>query len=145
MSDSHGPNDWNQKVIDEFRANEGKVGGYFEGAPMVLIHHIGARSGKERVSPLVYLLDGDDMVIAATKGGAPSHPDWYHNLKAHPKIAVEVGTTEFVVGATEVTGPERDDLWHRLVEQRPGFADYETKTTRIFPMFRLSRESEPSV
>jgi deazaflavin-dependent oxidoreductase (nitroreductase family) len=131
--------DWNQKVIEEFRANAGKVGGYFEGAPMILVHHVGARSGTERVTPLVYLPDGEDMVIAATKGGAPANPDWYHNLKAHPRIQVEVGTETFPVEATETTGEERDRLWRRLVEMRPGFADYETKTTRIFPMFRLTR------
>ena len=138
MSESSGPNDWNQKIIEEFRANEGKVGGYFEGAHMVLIHHIGARSGKERVNPVTYLPDGDDMVIAATKSGAPTNPDWYHNLKAHPRITVEVGTATFPVEAAEVTGAERDELWRRLVELRPGFAAYETKTSRIFPRFRLT-------
>ena len=139
MGESSGPRDWNQKVIEEFRANAGKVGGYFEGAPMILIHHVGARSGTERVSPLVYLPDGDDMVIAATKGGAPTNPAWYHNLKAHPRILAEVGTETLPVEATEVTGEERDDFWRRLVEMRPGFAEYETKTTRVFPMFRLTR------
>jgi deazaflavin-dependent oxidoreductase (nitroreductase family) len=135
------PGNWNQHIIEEFRANGGKVGGYFEGAHMILIHHIGARSGIERINPLTYLPDGQDMVIAATKGGAPTNPDWYHNLKAHPRIQVEVGTETFTVEATEVTGEERDELWRRLVELRPGFADYETKTTRVFPMFRLRRIS----
>lgn len=141
MSQSSSPGGWNQNVIDEFHANAGRVGGYFEGAPMILIHHIGARSGIERVNPLVYLRDGDDMIIAATKGGSPTNPDWYHNLKAHPKITVEVGTETFRVEATEATGAERDDLWRRLVEIRPGFAAYETKTSRVFPMFRLRRLS----
>ena len=141
MSESSGPNNWNQKIIEEFRANEGKVGGYFEGAHMILIHHIGARSGAERVNPLGYLPDGDDMIITATKGGAPKNPDWYHNLKKHPRITVEVGTTTFPVEATEVTGEERNELWRRLVELRPGFAEYETKTSRVFPMFRLTRLS----
>jgi deazaflavin-dependent oxidoreductase (nitroreductase family) len=81
------------------------------------------------------------MIIAATKSGAPTHPDWYHNLKAHPRITVEVGSQTFPVQATEVTGPERDELWRRLVEIRPGFAEYETKTDRVFPMFRLTRVS----
>jgi deazaflavin-dependent oxidoreductase (nitroreductase family) len=139
VGESSGPRDRNQKIIEEFRANAGKVGGYFEGAPMILIHHVGARSGTERVSPLVYLPDGDDMVIAATKGGAPTHPDWYHNLKAHPRILAEVGTETFPVETTEVTGEERDHLWRRLVEMRPGFAEYETRTTRVFPLFRLTR------
>lgn len=141
MSQSSGPSGWNDKAIDEFRSNAGKVGGYFEGAPMILIHHIGARSGTERVNPLVYLPDGDDMVIAATKGGSPTNPDWYHNLKAHPRITVEVGTATFRVEATEVTGEQRDELWRRLVQLRPGMAAYETKTSRIFPMFRLTRIS----
>ena len=139
MGESSGPQDWNGKIIEEFRANAGKVGGYFEGAPMVLVHHVGARSGTERVNPLVYLPDGDDMVIAATKGGAPTHPDWYHNLKAHPRVVVEVGTETFPVEAAEVTGEERDRLWRRLVEMRPGFGEYESKTTRVFPLFRLTR------
>ena len=141
MSESSGPNDWNQKIIEEFRANGGKVGGYFEGAHMILIHHVGARSGTERVNPVTYLPDGDDMIIAATKSGAPTNPDWYYNLKKHPRIDVEVGTETFLVEATEVTGEERDGLWARLVELRPGFAAYETKTSRIFPMFRLTRLS----
>ena len=132
------PSGWNQKIIKEFRSNAGKVGGYFEGAPMILIHHIGAHSGSERVNPLVYLPDGEDMIIAATKGGSPTNPDWYHNLKAHPRIAVEVGTATFPVEAREVTGNDRDKLSRRLVAMRPGFAKYETKTSRIFPMFRLT-------
>jgi len=111
----------------------------FEGAPMILIHHIGARSGSERVNPLVYLPDGEDMIIAATKGGSPTNPDWSHNLKAHPRITVEVGTATFPVEAREVTGDERNELWRRLVAMRPGFAEYETKTSRTFPMFRLTR------
>jgi deazaflavin-dependent oxidoreductase (nitroreductase family) len=81
------------------------------------------------------------MIITATKGGAPKNPDWYHNLKKHPRITVEVGTTTFPVEATEVTGEERNELWRRLVELRPGFAEYETKTSRVFPMFRLTRLS----
>ena len=85
MTESSGPNNWNQKIIEEFRANAGRVGGYFEGAPMLLIHHIGARSGRERVNPLTYLPDGGDMIIAATKGGAPTNPDWYYNLKEIPE------------------------------------------------------------
>jgi deazaflavin-dependent oxidoreductase (nitroreductase family) len=130
---------WNDAIIEEFRSNDGKVGGNFAGAPMVLIHHIGAKSGIERVSPLVYLPDGDDMVVAATKGGSPSHPDWYHNLRSHPRITVEVGSETFEVEAVETTGSDRDQLWQRLVELRPGFGTYEAKTTRVFPMFRLRR------
>jgi deazaflavin-dependent oxidoreductase (nitroreductase family) len=139
VTETKGPGSWNARIIDEFRSNAGRVGGYFEGAPMILVHHVGARTGTERVSPLVYLPDGEDMVVAATKGGAPTHPDWYHNLKAHPRVTAEVGTETFRVEAVEVTGSERDSLWHRLVQQRPGFAAYETKTSRVFPMFRLTR------
>ena len=110
---------------------------------MILIHHIGARSGTERVNPLVYLPDCDDMIIAETKGGAPRKPDWYHNLKAHPRITVEVGTAIFPVEATEAIGDERSSLWRRLVEMLPGFAAYETKTSCILPMFKLTRLPEP--
>jgi deazaflavin-dependent oxidoreductase (nitroreductase family) len=130
---------WNDGIIEEFRANDGRVGGRFEGASMILVHHIGAKSGTERVSPLVYLRDGDDMVVAATKGGSPTHPDWYHNLRAHPRVTVEVGSETFEVDAVETSGADRDELWRRLVEARPGFASYESKTTRVFPMFRLRR------
>ena len=141
MTQSSAPVDFNQQIIEEFRANDGRVGGPFAGAPMILIHHLGARSGTERVSPLVYLPDGDDMIIAATKGGAPSHPDWYRNVVAHPEITVEVGADTFRVRAAETTGQERDDLWRRLKEARPGFAGYEAKTDRVFPMIRLTRIS----
>lgn len=139
MTETRRPANHNAAIIDEFRSNAGRVGGYFEGAPMVLVHHLGARTGIERVSPLVYLPDGQDMIVAATKGGAPAHPDWYHNLTAHPRVTVEVGTETFRVEAVEVTGAERHSLWHRLVELRPGFAAYETRTSRVFPMFRLTR------
>src|ERR687884_256826 len=109
MTETSRPSDWNQKIIEEFRSNGGKVGGYFEGAPMILIHHIGARTGAERVNPLTYLPDGADMVVAATKGGSPTNPDWYHNLKTHPRITVEVGTETFPVEVSEVGGAERDE------------------------------------
>ncbi len=139
MSESSGPNDWNRKVIEEFRANAGKVGGYFEGAPMILVHHLGARSGTERVSPLVYLTDGDDMVIAATKGGAPTNPDWYHNLKAHPRVDVEVGTETFPVVVEELSPAEREEKWTQITAAAPGFAEYQQKTTRVIPVLALTR------
>ena len=129
----------NKRIVEEFRSNAGRVGGYFSGAPMLLLHHVGARTGRERVNPLVYLRDGDDMVVAATKGGAPENPDWYHNLKAHPRVLVEVGTESFPVDAVEVTGRERDELYRRLAQMRPAFAGYETRTDRVIPMFRLTR------
>ncbi len=135
-------NDWNAKVIEEFRANEGRVGGPFEGAPMILIHHIGAKSGAERVTPLVYFPETDGrMAIVASKAGAPTNPDWYHNLKANPKIDVEVGTETFPVVATELTAGDRDEIWPRLVARMPGFGEYQTKVSRTIPVFVLTRES----
>jgi deazaflavin-dependent oxidoreductase (nitroreductase family) len=132
-------NDWNTRIIDEFRSNAGKVGGPFEGAPMLLLHHTGAKTGTERVNPLVYLPDGDQFVIFASKGGAPTNPDWYHNLLAHPETTVEVGTDTIPVKAREATGEERDRLWEAIKAARPGFADYEQKTTRRIPAIVLER------
>ncbi len=132
--------DWNDKVIEEFRANSGRVGGFFEGAPMILIHHVGAKSGIERVTPLVHFPEeGGNTVIVASNGGAPTHPAWYHNIKANPKFEVEVGTETYTVVADEFTGPERDEFWKRVVTERPGFADYERNTDRLIPLVRLTR------
>lgn len=131
--------DWNTQIIEEFRANEGRVGGPFEGASMILVHHVGARSGTERVTPLVYFPDGERMAIVASAGGSPKHPDWYHNLKAHPRVAVEVGTETFPVDVVEVTGEERADLWDRIVAAMPGFAEYQSKVTRQIPVLALTR------
>jgi deazaflavin-dependent oxidoreductase (nitroreductase family) len=134
--------DFNQKIIEEFRANSGRVGGMFEGAPMILIHHVGAKSGIERITPLVHFREDDDhTVIVASKGGAPTHPAWFHNLKANPKIEVEVGTETYTVVADEITGPERDEVWKRVVTQSPGFGDYQQKTDRVIPLVRLTRVS----
>jgi deazaflavin-dependent oxidoreductase (nitroreductase family) len=132
--------DWNTKIIEEFRANEGRVGGPFEGAPMILIHHVGAKSGAERVTPLVYFPQPDDTtVIVASAAGAPNHPAWYHNLKAHPKIDVEVGAETFAVVATELGDDERAVVWPQLVAAAPGFGDYQQKTSRTIPVLRLRR------
>ncbi len=134
--------DWNEKVIEEFRANAGRVGGMFEGASMILIHQIGAKSGVERVAPLVHFPEDDDhTVIVASAGGAPNHPAWYHNLKANPKIEVEVGAETYTVVADEITGPERDEVWERVTTTAPGFADYQRKTDRLIPLLRLTRVS----
>jgi deazaflavin-dependent oxidoreductase (nitroreductase family) len=134
--------DFNEKIIEEFRANGGRVGGMFEGAPMILIHHIGAKSGVERVTPLVHFREDDDnTVIVASKGGAPTHPAWYHNLKANPKIEVEVGSERYTVVADELPRAERDEVWKRVVAENPGFADYERKTDRVIPLVRLTRVS----
>lgn len=130
-------NDHNAATIAEFRANGGKVGGYFEGASLLLLHTKGARTGRPRTNPLVYLPDGDRYVVFATKGGAPSHPDWFHNLVADPNVEIEVGTETIAARAVVITGPERDELYARQVERRPGFAEYERKTTRRIPAIAL--------
>ena len=131
--------DWNDKIIAEFRANGGKVGGPFEGANMLLLHHVGAKSGAERVTPLVYFPDGDRMLIIASKAGAPTNPDWYHNLRAHPRVDVEVGTDTVAVAATELPAAERDETWAELTAIAPGFADYQTRTSRVIPVLELRR------
>jgi deazaflavin-dependent oxidoreductase (nitroreductase family) len=137
-------NDWNQGIITEFRANEGRVGGPFEGAPMILVHHVGRTSGKQYTSPLVYLPGegGDDsMYIFASKGGAPTNPDWYGNLIAAGEATVEVGTSTFVVTITEVAGDERDRIFAEQVKRMPGFGDYAKQTAgiRTIPVLRLTR------
>lgn len=132
-------NEFNQGVIEEFRANGGKVGGPFEGAPMILVHHTGAKSGTERVTPLVYQADGDTWVIFASKAGAPSHPAWYHNLVANPETTIEVGSETIEVTTTEVTGDERTRLWETQKANAPQFAEYEAKTDRTIPVLVFSR------
>jgi deazaflavin-dependent oxidoreductase (nitroreductase family) len=135
-----GPSDFNAKIIEEFRANGGIVGGPFEGAPMVLLTTTGAKSGEQRTSPLVYLPDGDRVVIFASKAGAPTHPAWYHNLKANPAVQVEVGSERYPATAVEITGPERDALFAKQVERMPGFKTYEEATTRVIPVIALVRD-----
>jgi deazaflavin-dependent oxidoreductase (nitroreductase family) len=132
-----GVNDFNQRIISEFRANDGMLGGPFEGAPMLLLHSTGAKSGEERVNPVVYQADGDRLVVFASKQGAPTNPDWYHNLLAHPRAKVEVGDRTVEVNARVAEGDERDRLWTRQKEQMPGFAEYEQKTTRQIPVVVL--------
>ena len=132
--------DPNQHIIDEFRENEGRVGGFFDGASMLLLHTVGRKSGRPRVNPLVYLPDGDRYVIIASKGGAPMHPDWYHNLLANPDVEIEVSTETIPVHATDVEDDEEHDaLYARQVERRPGFADYLKKTDRRIPVIALER------
>ena len=132
-------NDFNAKIIAEFRANAGVVGPPFEGAPMVLITTTGAKSGQPRTSPLVYLPDGDRVVIFASKAGAPTNPDWYHNLKANPEVTVEVGADSYQAQAVEITGAERDRLFAAQVERMPGFQTYAESTTRLIPVIALER------
>lgn len=140
---SSSPAEFNAHVIDEFRANEGRVGGMFEGMPLLLLHHTGARSGQSRVNPLVYQRDEDRYVIFASKGGAPSNPAWYHNVKANPDVRIEVGTERFDATACEATGDERHRLFRTQAEQHPQFGDYERKTDRVIPVIVLTPR-EPS-
>ncbi len=120
--------DWNANIIDEFRENEGKLGGMFEGAPMLLLHHTGAKSGTERINPLMYQDLGGDLAIFASKAGATTNPDWYHNLLANPDTTIEVGTETNSVTARVVNGDERETIWTKQKSDRPHFAEYE-KTT----------------
>lgn len=132
-------NDFNQKIIEEFRANGGKVGGQFEGAPLLLLHSTGAKSGQVRVNPVMYRAEGDRLVVFGSKAGGPTNPDWYHNLLANPKAVVEVGTDTFEVNGRVAEGEERERLWNRQKQEWPGFADYEQKTTRQIPVVILER------
>jgi deazaflavin-dependent oxidoreductase (nitroreductase family) len=129
--------DWNASIIEEFRANDGKVGGPFEGAPMLLLHTTGAKTGQERVNPLVYQAVGDDLVVFASKAGAPTNPDWFHNLVAHPDVTVEVGTDTVARRARVAEGDEHERIWSRQKELMPGFADYEAATSRRIPVVVL--------
>ena len=135
---STSPADFNAQIIDEFRANEGRVGGMFEGMPLLLLHHTGAKSGAERVNPLAYQADAGRYVIFASKGGAPENPGWYYNLKAHPDTQVEVGTDKFDVTASEATGEERARLFRAQVERVPQFGEYEQKAHRTIPVIVLT-------
>jgi deazaflavin-dependent oxidoreductase (nitroreductase family) len=133
------PNPFNEKIIEEFRANAGKVGGPFEGAPMVLVTSKGAKSGKPHTTPLVYLQDGDRIAVFASMGGAPTNPAWYYNLKANPDATVEVGTDKYTVKAVVTSGDERDRLFRKQVSVMPTFGDYEKRTTRTIPVVALER------
>jgi deazaflavin-dependent oxidoreductase (nitroreductase family) len=134
--------DWNSNTIAEFRANEGRVGGPFEGAPMVLVHHHGRKSGREYVTPMMYLPhDGDNSIyVFATKGGAPTNPDWYYNLTTAHEGSVERGTESYQVTVRELTGAERDRVYAEQARRYPGFADYERQTTgiRTIPVLELT-------
>ncbi|MGH7965273.1 MAG: nitroreductase family deazaflavin-dependent oxidoreductase [Candidatus Binatia bacterium] len=132
-------NDFNQQMIKEFRANQGKVGGQMANMPVLLLTATGAKSGREITKPLVYTKDGDRIVIIASFAGAPKNPPWYNNLVANPEATVEVGTERFRVRAAEVTGEERQRLFDRQAQQMPIFAEYKQKTTRQIPVFVLTR------
>jgi len=135
---SNNLDDWNSRTIAEFRSNHGKVGGPFEGAPLLLLHHTGAHSGKSHINPMMYLKDDDRYLVFASKGGADTNPDWYHNLKAHPDVKIEVGDETIDVRAEEMIGAERDRLFSRQASLYPTFAEYQRKTKRIIPVIALT-------
>jgi deazaflavin-dependent oxidoreductase (nitroreductase family) len=130
--------DFNQNIIEEFRANHGKVGGPFEGAPMLILHTVGAKSGEERLSPMMYREDGDRYLVFASKGGAPAHPGWYHNLVANPDVTIEVGDATISVVATPLEGEEHDEKYAAQAQDYPNFGEYQKKTSRVIPVVALT-------
>jgi len=132
-------NERNKMIIDEFRANEGKVGGPFEGKTLLLLHTKGAKSKQERINPVACIKDGERFAVIASKGGAPTHPDWYHNVVADPQVTVEVETEKFQARATVAEEPERSRLYEKMVAVMPGFDDYRRGTTRVIPVIVLER------
>ncbi|OBF97033.1 deazaflavin-dependent nitroreductase [Mycobacterium sp. 852002-51152_SCH6134967] len=131
--------DFNASIVDEFRANGGKVGGPFEGGNLLLLHTTGAKSGQRRVSPLAYLRHEDRIYVVGSYAGSDKDPAWVHNLRANPKVNVEVGTTDYDATARELPHQERDELYPKLVEYAPVFAEYQAKTSRVIPVFELAR------
>ena len=132
-------NDWNRQMIEEFRANGGKVGGMWEGRPLLLLTTTGAKSGQRRTNPTMYLRDGDRLLVFASRAGAPTNPDWYYNLLAHPEVTVEVGSETYAATATVLSGEERDRLYAKQAGLYPQFGEYQTKTTRQIPVIALER------
>ncbi|MFI5240565.1 MAG: nitroreductase family deazaflavin-dependent oxidoreductase [Candidatus Saccharimonadia bacterium] len=130
----------NQKIIEEFRANQGNVGGPFQTMKLLLLTSIGAKSGLKRTTPLAYTMNNDEYVVIASKGGAPTHPDWYYNLIANPDVVVEVGGDQFDAVATEVSGDERDKLYSAQAQLYPTFNDYKSNTSREIPVFKLKKK-----
>ena len=139
MTDTIDFDEMNRDVIAQFRANGGKAGGIFEGAPLVLVHNTGARTGARRITPLVYLEDDGRIFVFASKGGADEHPAWYHNLVANPEVTVELGTEAFPAVAHVLTGAERDEIYAKQSAVAPQFADYQRKTSRLIPVIELRR------
>jgi deazaflavin-dependent oxidoreductase (nitroreductase family) len=133
--------DWNKKIIEEFRANDGKVGGHFANNTLLLLHTTGAKSGQERINPLVTFEDGDRLVIVASKGGAPTNPDWYYNLVANPDVTVEYGTEKFPARAAVTSEPERTRLYEKMESELSSFSEYKLKAGRVIPVVTLSRLS----
>jgi deazaflavin-dependent oxidoreductase (nitroreductase family) len=131
-------NERNLHIIDEFRANNGKVGGYFEGKTLLLLHTIGAKSGQEYINPTAYVIDGDRFVVIASKGGAPTNPGWYYNILVNPMVTIEVGTKTVQVDASVAKEPDRTRLYNKMIEMLPSFDDYRHKTTREIPVIVLT-------
>lgn len=136
MTDQHA---YNRQLIAEFRANRNTSDGPFAGRPLVLLTTTGAKSGEPRTTPLMYVPDGDRLLVIASNIGAPAHPDWYHNLVAHPDVTVEVGPETFDATAVVLRGAERDRVWTQIVEQYPFFVEHQAKTTRQIPVIALER------
>ena len=132
-------NEWNKAIIEEFRENDGKVGGQFADTPLLLLHTTGAKSGLPRLNPVAYIADGERLVVMASKAGAPTNPDWYYNIVANPEVSVEVGTEQFQARATIAVEPERTQLYEKMAAVNPGFAEYQRQTTRIIPVIVLTR------
>lgn len=139
MTDTIDFDEMNRKVIAEFRERGGKAGGMFEGVPLVLVHHVGAKSGTKRIAPLVPYVDGDRIFIFASKGGSPENPAWFHNLVANPRTEIEYGTERFPVVARVLTGAERDEVYAKQVAVQPQFGDYARKTDRVIPVIEFER------
>jgi len=131
-------NERNVQIVDEFRTNKGKVGGRFEGKTLLLLHTRGAKSGQERINPVAYVKDGDRFAVIASKGGAPTNPDWYYNILANPLVTVEMGTKTFQAHAKPAEEPERTRLYNKMVDMMPGFDDYRRKTRRVIPVIVLT-------
>jgi deazaflavin-dependent oxidoreductase (nitroreductase family) len=132
-------NDYNRQLIEEFRANRGKPGGPFEGRSLLLLSTRGAKSGQLRTTPMMYVPDGDRLLVIASNIGAPAHPDWYRNLVVHPEVTVEVGSETYHATAHIVEGEERQRLWNRIVEDYPFFSEHQAKTSRQIPLVALER------
>lgn len=139
MSDLSDVNEFNRGIIEQFRANEGKVGPPFEGAPLLILHTTGAKSGKTRLAPIVFQQVGESWAVFASKAGAPDNPDWYHNLLVNPAATIELGTEDVAVTARVLEGDEREAVWSKQKELMPGFAEYEAKTDRVIPVVVLDR------
>ena len=132
-------NEWNEAIIEEFRENDGKVGGQFADTPLLLLHTTGAKSGLPRLNPVAYVADRERLVVMASKGGSPTNPDWYYNIVANPEVSVEVGTDQFQARATIPAEPERTRLYEKMAAVNPGFAEYQRQTTRVIPVIVLTQ------